>query len=124
MAEAWLNRLGGHAFAAESAGLEAGTMKPLVIQAMREAGMDLSTRGTQTVFEVLKSGRRFDYVVILCDPKRAERCPVFPGEAARMHWDIPERPKAPASLEDQLGHVRTVRDLIKTRVQAWVIESA
>lgn len=42
MAEAWLNHLCGDFFTAESAGLEPGTLNPLVVEVMREAGIDLS----------------------------------------------------------------------------------
>jgi len=123
MAEAWLKHLGGGSFEVESAGLEAGTVKPLVIEAMGEVGIDLSAKTTQTVFEVFKSGRHFDYVVALCDREKAERCPVFPGMVKRLHWDVPERRKGTATKEAQLAHVRTVRDLIKQRVDAWVEEN-
>ena len=39
MAEAWLNALCGDRFAAESAGLEPGTINPIVVKVMREAGI-------------------------------------------------------------------------------------
>ena len=123
MAEAWLKEIGGDAFEVESAGLAPGTLKPAVIEAMREVNIDLSAKTTQTVFDVFKSGRRLDYVVALCDTERAERCPVFPGIKERLHWDVPERPKVTGTKEAQLAHVRMVRDLIRERVAAWVAEN-
>ncbi|MBI1361528.1 MAG: arsenate reductase ArsC [Alphaproteobacteria bacterium] len=123
MAEAWLKRIGGPAFEVESAGLESGTLKPLAIEVMREVGIDLSGKTTQTVAEVLNAGRQFDYVIILCDPQKAERCPTFPGKVTRLYWDIPERPKSPAPVAEQLAHVRSVRDLIKEHVEAWIAEN-
>jgi arsenate reductase len=122
MAEAWLNRLGGEWLEAESAGLEPGTLKPAVVKAMRDAGIDITGKGTQTVFEALKSGRRFDYVVALYGPDKAEQCPAFPG-ATPLHWELPERPKTSEEPQEQLAHVRGVRDLIRDRVAAWVTEN-
>ncbi|MGP8199629.1 MAG: arsenate reductase ArsC [Limisphaerales bacterium] len=123
IAEAWLKRMDGPAYEVESAGLEPGTLKPLVIEAMQEAGIDLSGKTTQTVADVLQSERHFDYVFTFYDQKKAGQCPTFPGEIARLHWDIPERPKTPGSNEEQLAHVRSVRELIKQRVEAWLAEN-
>jgi arsenate reductase (thioredoxin) len=122
MAEAWLRQIGGDRFEAESAGLEPGTLKPLVVEVMQEVGLDLSRKTTQTVFDVFRTDRRFDYVVTLCDEKKAKRCPSFPGITQRLHWSIPERVKTTQTKEQQIAHVRTVRDLIKSRVEAWVAE--
>lgn len=49
IAEAWLKRVGRDAFEVESAGLEPGTLKPVVVEAMREVDIDLSSKGTQPV---------------------------------------------------------------------------
>lgn len=57
MAEAWLNYICGEMFEAQSAGLEAGKINPLVVQAMAEVGIDLSGKKTQEVFGVWKSGQ-------------------------------------------------------------------
>ena len=56
MAEAWLNHLCGEFFNADSAGLEPGTLNPLVVEAMKEVGIDISQKKTQAVFDVFKSG--------------------------------------------------------------------
>jgi len=53
MAEAWLSRICGELFEAQSAGLERGTINPL------EMNIDLSNKHTQEVFEVWKSGQTF-----------------------------------------------------------------
>jgi arsenate reductase len=123
MAEAWLQRLGDDSFEVESAGLEPGTLKPLVIEAMREVGIDLSRKTTQSILDVLQSGRMFHYVIALYEKAKEAQCPTFPGLAKRLHWTIPERPKLAGTGAAQLAHVRAVRDLIKARVEAWLAEN-
>ena len=60
MAEAWLNHLCGNFFEAHSAGLEPGVLNPLVVEVMREAGIDISHKKTQSVFDLMKKGSSFD----------------------------------------------------------------
>ena len=86
MAEALLNQLCGEEFEAQSAGLEPGRLNPLVVEAMAEVGIDISKKGTQSVDDVLRSGRTFAYVITVCDETSAEKCPVFPGPTQRLHW--------------------------------------
>ena len=59
MAEAWMNHICGDQFEAQSAGLEPGTLNPLVVEAMSEVGIDISHKRTQRVFDVWKSGPVF-----------------------------------------------------------------
>src|SRR5882757_4670461 len=90
MAEAWMNELCPDFFEAESAGLEPGTLNPLVVEAMSEVGIDISGKETRAVFDVFKSGKLFSYVITVCDETSAERCPIFPGVTKRLHWSFPD----------------------------------
>ncbi len=119
MAEAWLNTLYGDRFEAMSAGLEPGTLNPYAVRAMLEAGVDISSAATKSVFDLLQAGRRFDYVVTVCDPEAAERCPVFPGEGSRLHWPFPDPSRAQGSDAEKLAQTRTVRDAIRRQIEEW-----
>jgi len=77
MAEALLNDICGDHFEAHSAGLELGTLNPLAVETMQEIGIDISRKGTQSVFDVFRSGELFAYVITVCDESSAERCPIF-----------------------------------------------
>jgi arsenate reductase len=85
MAEAWLNHLCGERFYAQSAGLEPGSLNPLVVQVMKEAGIDISQNKTKSVFDFFKAGDIFSHVITVCDESSAEKCPVFPGVTNRLY---------------------------------------
>ena len=52
MAAALLNKTCGEFFEAQSAGLEPGTINPLVVEALHELGIDVSKNTTRRVFDV------------------------------------------------------------------------
>jgi arsenate reductase (thioredoxin) len=122
MAEAWLNQSCGDFFAAESAGLEPGTLNPLVVEAMKEVGIDISKKETRAVFDVFKAGKLFSYVVTVCDETSAEKCPVFPGIAKRLHWSFSDPSTLAGSREQKLGEVRKIRDEIRDKIEVWCEE--
>jgi ArsR family transcriptional regulator, arsenate/arsenite/antimonite-responsive transcriptional repressor / arsenate reductase (thioredoxin) len=57
-------------------------------------------------------GRRFDYVITLCDDA-AESCPVFPAESKRIHWSLED----PAAVKDPVKQEKAF-DNIATRIAA------
>ena len=122
MAEAWLNHLYGDRFEAHSAGLEAGKLNPLAVAAMKEAGIDISHKKTQTVFSLFNRGELFSHVITVCDEAGAERCPVFPGPAKRVHWSFPDPSQLTATEEERLSKVRIIRDDIKAKIESWYAE--
>lgn len=122
MAEAFLNQLCPDEFIAESAGLEPGTLNPLVVRVMMEKGIDLSGKDTQGVFELFKAGRLFSHVISVCDEANAERCPVFPGFSQRHRWSFPDPSSLTGSEEERLEQTRTIRDMIEGQVKAWCAE--
>ncbi len=122
MAEAWLNHLYGETFEAESAGLEAaGKLNPLAVEVMKEAGIDISGNKTQKVFDVFLTGRLFNYVVTVCDQTNAERCPIFPGVAKRVHWTFADPAMLQGTEEQKLAEARKIRDDIRATIDEWVV---
>lgn len=123
MAEAFLNNLAGDRFQAASAGLERGELNPLAVEAMRETGIDISANQTKSVFDVYNQGALFNYVVTVCDEASAERCPVFPGAAKRLHWGFADPSVLMGSPEEKLEAVRRIRNEIRQAVLTFVNET-
>ena len=122
MAEAWLNRIGGDFFTAESAGLEPGTLNPLVVEAMQEAGIDISQNKTQAVSDVFKTGKLFSHLITVCDETSAEKCPIFPGVTKRLHWSFPDPSVLTGSHDEKMTKVREIRDEIRGKIEVWCDE--
>lgn len=119
MAEAWLNYVCGEFFDAESAGLEPGIINPLVVQAMKEVGIDISNKQTQAVFDVWKSRRMFPYVVTVCSEAEAKGCPIFPGVTTRLHWPFRDPSQLTGTDPFKLEEIRKIRDEIRVKVEEW-----
>jgi arsenate reductase len=119
MAEAFLKAECGEEFEVCSAGLEPGRLNPVVVEAMREIGIDISGNQTKAVSEMIKSGKTFAYVITVCDETSAERCPVFPGVTTRLHWSFPDPSAIQGTLEQKLAGTREIREAINGKVKAW-----
>lgn len=122
MAEVFLNNLAGDKFEAESAGLEPGLLNPIVVDAMRKIGIDISKNKTKDVSEFYKQGKTFEYVITVCDKEAAERCPVFSGVAERIHWGFPDPSLLSGNYEEKLEGTRKIRDQIKQQIENWIKE--
>jgi len=122
MAEAFLNALSGDSFEAESAGFEAGDLDPMAVEVMREIGIDISKERTKTVFSLFKEGRMFNSIVSVCDREHKEQHPIFPGHKDYIDWDLSD-PELVEDAEDRLTAMRAVRDLIRTKVEAFIAGS-
>jgi arsenate reductase len=120
MTEEFLRLYGGDAVVVQSAGLEPGSVNPVVTELLKEDGIDISDKQTRSVFDLHATGAGFDYVIAVCDPEAAERCPIFPAERQRLHWPFPDPSKAAGSLEDKLAYVRPIRDEIRSRVREFL----
>lgn len=122
MAEAWLNELCGDSLEAESAGLEPGKLNPIVVEAMAEVGIDISQNKTKSVFDLVKQGKMYRFVVTVCDKEAAEKCPIFPGVTTRVAWSFPDPSALQGSHEEKLQRTREIRDMIRERVADWCAE--
>ena len=122
MAEAILNLLAGDRFIAESAGLELGKLNPLAVEAMKDMGIDISEKKTQDVFDLYKQGRRFNYVITVCDEASGERCPLFPGISKKLHWSFPDPSTLQGTMEENLIKTIEIRNQIKNQIVKWLTE--
>jgi arsenate reductase len=120
MAEAFLNSMAGETYEAHSAGLEPGELNPLAVEVMKEAGIDISDNKTKSVFDFYKRGEFFSYVITVCDPASAQRCPIFPGSVSRINWRFEDPSAVEGDEEEKLAKTRRIRDAIKAKVEAFI----
>lgn len=120
MAEAYLNHLGKGEFLAESAGLEAGKLNPVVVEAMKLDGIDISGKATQSVFDLYKKERKYHYVVTVCDESNAKQCPVFSGMTQRLHWSIADPSAFTGTANEILEKTIGVRERIKNQIRDFI----
>jgi len=120
MAEAFLREIAGDGFEVASAGTNPVRVNPLAVRVMAEAAIDISDQYAKSVDEM--AGRHFDYVITVCDRAR-EVCPVFPGDAKKLHWSFDDPAEATGTEEQQVSVFRRVRDEIAKRVRDFVSQS-
>ncbi len=123
IAEAFLNSMKIEGVTAESAGIEKGSVNPLVVEIMKEIGIDISGSRSKSVNEMIDAGKTYDYVITVCDQASGERCPVFPGQVyKRLHWSFDDPSKVEGTYDVKLKMIRTIRDEIKAKVEEFSLE--
>lgn len=111
MAAAFLTHLAGDRVQVRSAGSSpADTVNPAVVEAMREAGIDISAEVPKVL--TAEAVQTSDVVITMgC----GDTCPYFPGKRY-LDWELPD----PAG--QGLEAVRPVRDDIEQRVRTLLEE--
>jgi arsenate reductase len=114
MAEGLLRAMAGDQVDVFSAGTSPSHVRSEAIAVMSELGIDLSGHRSKHVGEF--DGQPFDYVITVCDNAN-ESCPVFPGEARRMHWTFPDPAVVEGGDAARLSAFRQVRDALAERLR-------
>ena len=117
MAEGLARALFGPAVTVQSAGSVPTRVNPLAIQAMAEAGIDISKHHSKSVDEIDPS--TVDTVITLC---AEEVCPVFLGRARRLHWPLPDPAAPTGDGPASIDRFRDVRDEIRRRLKAFATD--
>ena len=96
-----------------SAGSRPTRVRPEAIAVLKEIGIDISGHRSKSVSEI--PATEVDTVITLCGE---EECPLFLGQATRLHWGLPDPAAcdAHASAEDVLAKFRAVRDELRIRI--------
>ena len=111
IAEALLRHRAGGAIDVISAGSHPRKqIHPSVVRVLDDDyGIDITRQGTRHLDST--TGRRFDYVISLCDKVR-EVCPEFPDHPRHVHWSIPDpAPHGTSSRAAEAAVRRTARDI-------------
>jgi arsenate reductase len=120
MAEGLLRHDAGNGFEVESAGTKPSFVRPEAIAVMKELGIDISGQRSKSVAEF--QGQKFDYVITVCDSAR-ETCPVFLGEAKRLHRGFDDPAALDAPEIERLALFRRVRDELRVYLAAFARQS-
>jgi arsenate reductase len=120
IAEAILRHLAGDAYEVTSAGIEVGDMNPLVVEALKQIGIDCSKAFSKSVFDLYKTGKTFNYVITLCDEEHADKCPIFPGVTHRLYWNFKDPSTFTGSDEEKLKNIIQVRDSIRAGIEEFI----
>jgi arsenate reductase len=117
IAEGLLRALAGDRMVIFSAGTRPSVVNRIAIETMAERGIDISHHRSKSLNEYLDDP--FDYVITVCD-QAAETCPIFPGQAKRIHWSFPDPAAVTGSVGERALVFRHVRDDIEAHLQAWL----
>lgn len=120
MAEGLLRQLGGDKFEVVSAGTVASFVRPQAIEVMKEIGIDIAGHRSKCLDEFLETP--FDFVITVCD-NAAQNCPLFPGNATRLHWSFSDPAQAQGTEREILDAFRRVRDQIREQLRSLIAAS-
>ena len=103
----------------QSAGTAPSRVNPYAIEVMQELGADLAGHASKSVDAIDPS--TVDIVITLC---AEEVCPVFLGQARRLHWPFPDPASSDPALsrEELLRRFRDARDAIRARLERFAAE--
>lgn len=113
MAEGLARRRFGDTVRVQSAGSQPTRVNPLAVEAMDELGIDIRGQRSKSVDAIDPAS--VDLVITLC---AEEVCPLFLGEAPKLHWPLedPDRGDEDLTHERRLAHFRATRDEIASRL--------
>ncbi|MEZ4224787.1 MAG: arsenate reductase ArsC [Polyangiaceae bacterium] len=115
MAEGLARDLYGDAVTVQSAGSKPTRVNPYAIEVMRELGIDLAAQHSKAVEEI--DPATVHTVITLC---AEEVCPVFLGNARRLHWPLPDPASdEPLSEAQMLARFRAARDSLRVKLEQY-----
>ncbi len=117
IAEGYLKHFAGDKATIYSAGVETHGVNPKAIETMKADGIDISQHTSNNILEY--QGVNFDFVITVCDNAK-ERCPFFPSNAVKLHYNFPDPAKAIGSEDEIKQSFASTRDMIKEYCENFV----
>jgi len=120
IAEGYLRHFANGNAEVYSAGVETHGVNPRAIAIMKEDSIDISRHTSNNIDEYHNID--FDFVITVCDNAK-ERCPFFPTNAQKFHYNFPDPAKAEGAESEILSEFRRVRNMIKVYSENIINES-
>ena len=120
MAEGFLRAFAGDEVVVASTAVQSIERDPLVLEVMKEVGVDISGQRPKDIGQFFKES--FNFVVTLGDPSR-ERFPVWPFCRNVRHWSLTDPEQTTGTPEQKRDALRRVRDAISRNVTEFVSKS-
>lgn len=120
IAEGYMRHFAGNKAVIYSAGIETHGVNPRAIATMLEDNIDISKHTSNNIDEYHHID--FDYVITVCDHAK-ERCPFFPTNAQKFHYNFPDPAKATGTESKINEKFRSVRKVIKDYCEDFVLKN-
>ena len=120
IAEGYLKHFAKNKAEIYSAGVETHGVNPKAVATMEEDGIDISHHTSNNINEYQNID--FDFIITVCDNAK-ERCPFFPSNAIKFHYNFPDPAKA-TGTDDEIGiEFGKIREQIKKYCFKFVKEN-
>ena len=116
MAEGLLRSMYGDRFEVFSAGTNPWRVNPFAIEAMKKAGVDISSHRSKSIDEFMEV--EIDYAVTVCDNAK-ESCPYFPEAKVLINHSFSDPAALTGGDEVILAEFERVRD----EIRVWIEEA-
>ncbi len=120
IAEGYLKHFANGKAEVYSAGVETHGVNQRAVAVMKEDGINISNHTSNNIEEYRNID--FNFVITVCDNAK-ERCPFFPSNAKKFHYNFPDPAKAKGSEEEIMQQFREVRNLIKNYCRQFIEEN-
>ena len=110
IAHGFLDHLTNNSVSVFSAGIEKHGLNKNAVKCMAKIGLDISNYNSNHIDEYINES--FDFIITVCDNAK-ERCPYFPSNAIKFHYNFPDPAKATGTEEEINNSFASTRDLIK-----------
>jgi arsenate reductase (thioredoxin) len=120
LAEEYLRAFGGDRFSVESAGLTPGDLNVHVVALLKEEGIDIALKKTQSIMELFAKGRTYDWVITVCSREAEKDCPIFPGPVHRLSWPFEDPSEFRGTDDEIMEKIRSLAARIKAQVQGFI----
>lgn len=117
MAEGLAKKILADVAIVQSAGSKPSHVNPLAIEVLAEIGIDIHTQYAKSVNDI--EHEKINTVITLC---AEEVCPIFLGNAERLHWPLKDPANPTLSRDIQKKLFRKTRDSIAEKLEDLRLE--